>query len=174
MALPVDVDCESVGDLMRPEEIVDINQIITEPLEMDETRLLGRGEKLGEAEIGGPEFEVARSEDYHQVANPGILETLVETKLPYECRENSDLVWLATVMMYHIAENQAFYEGNKRTAYFVGALFLIKGQLLDGDEAVYPFLDRELTDKLSLAATRDISRDEFYRYLEQRLSQSRL
>jgi prophage maintenance system killer protein len=70
--------------------------------------------------------------------------------------------------MSQLASSQAFYEGNKRTAYVVGVLFFVKCQLKENDEAVYPRLDRELTDKLSLVATRDMTREELYDYLRDR------
>jgi hypothetical protein len=171
----LEVDCERIEDVISVGEIEAINELITEPENFENPEEWEEGETLTEAELGGPEFEVDRSEDYHEMGSPGVVETLVETMLPVECQKNNNILWLTAVIMAEIAQNQAFYEGNKRTAYMVGSLFLIKCQLLEKDEAIYPFLDRELTDKLSDLAVDgtgeddSIDREDFYDYMKERL-----
>lgn len=171
----LELDCGRIPGIIDVEEVIAINNLITDSDSFEAPESWEEGENMAHAELGGPEFEVDREEDYHEVGSPGIIETLVEQILPRECREESNVLWLTTVIMSEIAQNQAFYEGNKRTAYMIGTLFLIKCQLLENDEAIYPMLDKELTDKLSGLAIDNtgedgsISREEFYNYLEQRL-----
>lgn len=161
----VSVDCGEVEEILTPEDIVKLNRLVTEPGSFEEEVSLGEEEPV-QIEVGhSPELEFSREEDYHEVGNEGILETLVYTKLPHICGENSDALWLSSIIMYHIAENQAFYEGNKRTAYLSGALFFVKAQLIQRDQAVYPILDKALTRKLSRAATRRIDQEDLYGYL---------
>jgi len=170
----LEVDCSEIPRLMSVEEIVTINRLITDPDSLEGSSGSDNEEGLPRVEVGGPEFDIDREEDYHQLGSPGILETLMDTMLPYECREDSDVLRLTSVIMAEIAQNQAFYEGNKRTAYMAGTVFLIKCQLLENDEAVYPRLDTELTDRLSDLAIDNsckegLSREKFYEYLKERL-----
>lgn len=160
MSLDLEVDCSEPGEILDVEHIRAINHAITAP-----------DEPGAELRLGGlsSEFEVNREEDYHYLRNPGILETLVETKLPYECREDSDLLWLTAKIMTHIAQNQAFSEGNKRTAYITGVLFLIKNQLKHGDTANYPLLNRRFTSKLQQLAVEEIGCEDLYSYMRKEL-----
>lgn len=56
-----------------------------------------------------------------------------------------------------------------------GTLFLIKAQLIQRENAVYPMLDKELTDKLSDLAIDNtdeedtLDKNDFYEYLKERL-----
>lgn len=168
----LEIDCERIEDLITVDEIVAINRLITDTESFEDPDIWKEGEEMGRAEIGGPEFDLDRDEDYHHVREPGILETLVENVLPYECEENSSALWLTSVLMSELAKSQAFGEGNKRTAYVTGTLFLVKCQLLEAEEAIYPYLDRELTDMLSDLAVEEKSREELHDYLEERLSGS--
>lgn len=154
-----------VDQLMGVREIIDINNLVTEP----ETYTGREVENSMEADIGGSGFEVDREEDYHHVREKGQLETLVETMLPYESREDNELVGLTAFIMTELARSQVFSEGNKRTSYVTGALFLIKCQLLARNEAIYPKLDTELTNVLSEVAREQMSREEFEKYLRERL-----
>jgi hypothetical protein len=171
----LELDCEKISDIISVEEIVAINELITDPENFESGRKINDKDTIANAEIGGPEFEINRDEDYHELGSPGVIETLVETMLPMECRKNSNVLWLASTLMTEIAQNQAFYEGNKRTAYMAGSVFLIKIQLMAFDEAIYPMLDKELTDKLSdlavdgTAESNSIDKEEFYIYLKDRL-----
>lgn len=172
----LEIDCERLSDILSVNEIKAINELITDPANFENPEEWEEGETLTHAELGGPEFEVDREEDYHTLRSPGIIETLVETQLPMECRQNANILWLTSVIMAEIAQNQAFSEGNKRTAYMSGTLFLIKCQLIETDQAVYPMLDKELTDKLSDLAIDNtdeedtLHKEEFHEYLKERLS----
>ncbi len=121
-------------------------------------------------------METNRSEDYHDFRDPGRIETLIEQILPRECREDNSVLWLTSVIMSEIAQNQAFGEGNKRTAYMTGVLFLIECQIMKDEDAVYPRLTRDFTDKLSALAIDGtdnedtMSREDFYDYLKQKLT----
>lgn len=154
------VDCSELSEYLSVNEVKGINHAITAP-----------DEPGAQLRIGGlsSEFEVNRDEDYHYLRNPGILETLVETKLPYECKENNELLWLTSKIITHIAQNQAFSEGNKRTSYITGVLFMIKVQLEEGDQAKYPLLDRDFTEKLQKLAVKEMSSEELYNYLKEEL-----
>lgn len=166
MGLDILLECDRVSDLLPAQEIVDINNMVTEPDEYS-----GEDVESGlEADIGGSDFEVAREEDYHHVRERGQLETVVETMLPYECREDSELVNLTAFLMTEIARSQVFAEGNKRTSYVAGTLFLIKSQMLARNEAIYPKLDTEMTKVLSEVARGAMNRQRFEKYLRQRLS----
>lgn len=168
------LDCEELSGVLHVEEVVAINRLVTDPENFVDPDGWSIETAVTRTDMG-PEFEVGRKEDYHEVASIGIIESLIEIILPYECRENNDVVWLTAVIMSEIAQNQAFYEGNKRTAYIAGTLFLVKCQLMERDNAAYPILDRELTDKLALLAVGNsgeddsIGREEFYIYLKERL-----
>ena len=160
MSMSYEVDCSELQEYLSVNEIKGINHAITAPNE-PEAQL-----RIGEL---SSEFEVNRDEDYHYLRNPGILETLVETKLPYECRENNELLWLTSKIITHIAQNQAFSEGNKRTSYITGVLFMIKVQLEEGDQARYPLLDRDFTEKLQKLAVNKMTSKELYDYLKEEL-----
>lgn len=167
------IDCGRIPELIHPDEIKDINHVITDPDALEEPRYLDAGHAIASVEIGGsPEMEISRDEDYHEVAQEGLLEGLVELVLPQACEKNNDALWLAAVIMTRIASSQAFYEGNKRTAYVMGVLFFVKSQFLAGrEEAVYPLLDMDLTDKLADAAVHDIDAEDLHDYLAVRLSE---
>lgn len=172
----LEIDCEVLSDILSVSEIEAINELITDPDNFDNPQEWEEGETLTHAELGGPEFEADREEDYHNLRTPGIIETLVETQLPMECRKDANVLQLTSVIMAEIAQNQAFSEGNKRTAYMSGTLFLIKCQLIETDQAVYPMLDKEFTDKLSDLAVDNTDEDntldkgEFHEYLKKRLN----
>lgn len=172
----LEIDCNRLSDILSVDEIKAINELITDPNSFENPSEWENGETITHAELGGPEFEVDRDEDYHMLRSPGIIETLVETQLPMECRQNSNVLWLTSVIMAEIAQNQAFSEGNKRTAYMAGTLFLIKCQMIETDQAIYPMLDKDFTDKLSDLAIDNtgekntIDKEEFFEYLDKRLN----
>lgn len=171
----LDVDCSRLSKLISVEEIIRINIMITEPEAVHESGEWEAGESIANHGVESEGLETNRAEDYHQVRDIGRIETLVETMLPYECKENNDVVWLTSLIMSEIAQNQAFGEGNKRTAYMAGIFFLVRTQLLEKEKAAYPRLDRDLTDKLSELAVdgtdqeNTLTQEEFYNYLEKRL-----
>lgn len=170
----LDIECEKLSDILSVDDIKAINQMITDSKSFENSETIEEENKLLNEDLG-PGFEIDRDEDYHLFRSPGIIETLVETQLPMECKQNQNILWLTSIIMTEIAQNQAFSEGNKRTAYMSGTLFLIKCQLIEGDKAIYPRLDKELTDKLSDLALgktgqkSSIDRKQFYRYLKNRI-----
>jgi prophage maintenance system killer protein len=165
MAPEILLETENVDEIVGVQEIIDINRMVTEP----ESYSGENPENAMEADIEGIGFEADRDEDYHHVRERGQLETLINTMLPYECREDSELINLTAFLMTEIARAQAFAEGNKRTSYVTGVLFLIKCQLMARNEAIYPKLDMELTNVLSKVAREQMGRERFEKYLRNRL-----
>jgi prophage maintenance system killer protein len=95
------------------------------------------------------------------VREEGLLETLIYQVMPYECEENNDGLWLTAVLISRIAKNQIFSEGNKRTSYLVGVLFLRHLQDVNGFEgALIPELSKELTRLLSDIAVQNKDADQ--------------
>lgn len=172
------IDCEKTSNLPGVEDIVLLNAIVTETTNAFEKDLLEDTytdvsssdfvEQLNNLDM--PEMDFEREEDYHFVRNRGILETLVETILPLECRENNDVLWLASVIMAEIASHQAFGEGNKRTAYLTSTVLLINSQRKAGvEKALYPLLNTDMTEMLSAISMDEIGRDQLYEELKQKL-----
>ena len=167
MTTEIRLECGKIPEMLKVEEIIRINRIVTEP-EKSSAKQDQNGTM--KAEIAGSGFEVSRDEDYHHIRERGQLETLVDTMLPYECREQSEMVSLTAFLMSEIARSQIFAEGNKRTSYVAGTLLLIKAQMLARNEAIYPRLDKEMTDILSEVARGHRGRDDLEEYLTKRLS----
>jgi len=72
--------------------------------------------------------------------------------------------------MTEIASHQAFGEGNKRTAYLTSTVLLINSQRKAGvNKAVYPLLNTDMTDMLSAISRDEISREQLYDQLKQKL-----
>ncbi|MFB6242387.1 MAG: hypothetical protein ABEJ36_06330 [Candidatus Nanosalina sp.] len=185
------VDCSEMEDLLpSPETVKSLNKAVTDPVRLidDRTREDLSNVDVGndfDVEIGGipdeavPELEVSREEDYYQLREEGQLEILLGEIMPHECRENSEGVWLTAVLMSRIAKNQIFGEGNKRTSYLAGALFLRNIQEANRfRNPLIPDLNKYLTRMLSDVAIqnpsetggkedRDLERDteDLYMYL---------
>lgn len=149
------VECEEVDSLIEEEAILILNKAVTEPDSVEkEYRELGRSARKVVEAISSSEdneLEISREEDYFATINKNILGDLVNTQLWYECRENSDVIFLTSKIMEVIASSQIFGEGNKRTAYLSGCLFLINYQIsvLGLERSVIPVLDDELIELLS-------------------------
>lgn len=151
------VDCNNLGEVLpTADDIVLLNHMITEPesliedsaeLDMEDVKLVELWD-MKKSDI--PEIEIARDEDYHKVRNRGELEVLVEQVMPRECRQNSNGLWLSSVLIGRLAKNQVFGDGNKRTAYLAGVLFLREIQKRNGfNRFVVPKLDDRLAKLLS-------------------------
>lgn len=148
-----EVDCDRVSGLVNLDQIVTANYLVTDPeglfaaadVDSDPTRNVVEG-----LQERFEKFEISREEDYFRVRNRGALESLVETRMEYECRGNSDLIHLAAFIMKVLAENQVFGDGNKRTAYLAATVFLVKYQVevLEKRNAVIPELNDELVEIL--------------------------
>lgn len=123
---------------------------------------------IDDHESNNPNMEFSKEHDWFYVRNEATLESLLEFILPHECSENNDLLHLTAVIMTTMAESQIFADGNKRTAYLVGADFLSAVQLDKGmtEKIVVPQLDDELTQILQEVAEKKSSREELYRFLD--------
>ena len=172
------IDCRRTSDLPGVEDIILLNSIVTETSKAFEQDLMedAQGnassadvvERLNSLDM--PEMDFEREEDYHYVRNRGILETLVETILPLECKQNNDVLWLASVIMTEIASHQAFGEGNKRTAYLTSTVLLINSQRKAGvKKTVYPLLSTSMTEMLSSISMDEIGKEELYQELKDKL-----
>lgn len=172
------INCKRKSNLPGVEDIVLLNAVVTETTKAFEEDLLEDAyndvssgdfvKKLNNLDM--PEMDFEREEDYHHVRNRGILETLVETILPLECKENNDVLWLASVIMTEIASHQAFGEGNKRTAYLTSTVLLINSQRKAGmKQTFYPLLNTDMTEMLSSISMDEIGREELYQELKEKL-----
>lgn len=167
----LEVDCSRIGELVSVNQIVTANYLVTDPeglFSTAETVDSGPTREMVEAlQQRFESFEVSREEDYFRIRNRGVLEGLVETRMRYECEENSDLIHLAAFVMKALAENQVFGDGNKRTAYMAGTIFLVKYQVevLGNENAVIPELDEELVTILQDLAVGETRLPELERFL---------
>lgn len=172
------INCENKANLPGVEDIILLNAVVTETTKAFEEDLLedtysdvSSGEfveQLNSLEM--PEMDFERDEDYHHVRNRGILETLVETIIPLECKENNDVLWLASVIMTEIASHQAFGEGNKRTAYLTSTVLLINSQRKAGmKQTFYPLLSTSMTEMLSSISMDEMTKEELYREMKDKL-----
>ncbi|MFT4867755.1 MAG: prophage maintenance system killer protein [Candidatus Nanohaloarchaea archaeon] len=175
------IDCDKVEEGIDLETVLLLNKAVTEPETVEEeyeswgksARRLVEAISLSEDN----ELEISREEDYFATINENILGDLIHTQLRYECQNNNDVVFLASKIMEVIASSQIFGEGNKRTAYLSGCLFLIDYQLsvLGLEKAVIPVLDDELIELLSdTAVGRSDANDleKFFSGLRNDLSQN--
>lgn len=160
------VDCGEVESMIGLELVKGLNALVTQAPNLEESAEL---EHVNGVPVGDMDaFEVARDEDYHQLrpSGKGLIENLFEFTLPHRCSENNDAVYLSAVVMKEIAESQAFGEGNKRTAYLSGVMFLIKAQALEGfSQAVYPDLTVEFREILQEVAVREKDEENLYKYM---------
>lgn len=167
----MEVDCSRIEDLVSVNQIVTANYLVTDPeglFEKTENVDSRPTREMVEAlQERFESFEVSRAEDYFRIRNRGVLEGLVETRMKYECEENSGLIHLAAFIMKALAENQVFGDGNKRTAYLAGTIFLVKYQVdvLKRDNAVIPELDEDLVTILQDLAVDETSLPELERFL---------
>lgn len=155
--MSLEVDCSELNTYLSQEAVMFLNRSITEP---ESLRRDISGESFLESVEGfvesieaseRSELEISRDEDHFAIINRGVLGNLVENQLRYECRENSDAVHLMSKIMQVIASHQIFGEGNKRTAYLSGCLFIIDYQKaeLGLEKLVIPVLNDDLVQLLS-------------------------
>ncbi|MFB6193179.1 MAG: Fic family protein [Candidatus Nanohaloarchaea archaeon] len=161
------IDCGEVEHMLSLELVKGLNALVTQSPEIEDDAELEHvnGVPVGEMDA----FEVAREEDYHQLrpSGEGFVENLIEYTLPHQCRESEgDPIYLTAVLMKELAESQAFGEGNKRTAYLAGVMFLIKAQARNRfSQAVYPDLTAEFRGILQEVAVKEKDEDDLYRYI---------
>ncbi|MBC5792577.1 MAG: Fic family protein [Nanohaloarchaea archaeon] len=168
----LEIECSKLPGILTEDYIKALNALVTEPPSKNgKTVEPNTVEKVSVGSM--EEFEFGREEDYHQLRpdGEGIIQSLVQTILPYKCKERNDALWLTAVIMNHVAENQAFGEGNKRTAYLSGTLFWIWAQYeADLSQGVYVDLTVDFTDLLSEVAIDEKGAEDIYRYLRNILS----
>jgi prophage maintenance system killer protein len=149
------IECKEADNLIEKQAVLILNKAVTEPESVEgEYKELGQSlVKLIEAISSdkGNELEISREEDYFATINENILGDLINTQLRYECQENNDIIFLTSKIMEIIASGQIFGEGNKRTAYLAGCLFIINYQVsvLGLERFVIPVLDDEMVELLS-------------------------
>lgn len=167
--LEVPVPCQNLHQIMIPEEVRILNELITEF--GDEAYPVTEGGEPRAFPVTA-HVDVNRPEDSHSVLNFGVIETLFQQILPRECEQNNTALWLSSVILHELARSQAFENGNKRTAYLASSLFLVKCQAMAGkEEAYFLILGDEFTDKIAAAAVENISREELYDYLKERATE---
>ncbi len=148
------VDCDIIEELIGERQVITANYLVTDPESLfeltDEVDSSPTRKMIGSLQQRFEDFEISRDEDYFEVRNRGALEGLVQTRLKYECQKNNGLIHLAAFIMKTLADNQVFGDGNKRTAYLTGTMFLVKYQIqvMERPEAVIPELDDELVTLL--------------------------
>lgn len=167
-----EIDCGRMEELVDIDQISTANYLVTDPEglfqaaeDVDSGPTRDMVKALQQRFEG---FEVSRDEDYFRIRNRGVLESLVETRMKYECREDNDLIHLTGFIMKTLAENQVFGDGNKRTAYLAGTIFLVKYQVqvLGLDNAVIPELDEELVQILQDLAVKETDLVELEKFLK--------
>ncbi|MFB6175079.1 MAG: Fic family protein [Candidatus Nanohalobium sp.] len=166
----IEVECSRIEEMVDVNQVLTANHLVTDPeglFRKTEVDSKPTREMISGLQQRFESFEVSREEDYFRVRNRGVLESLVDTRLRYECRKNSDLIHLAAFIMKDLAENQVFGDGNKRTAYLAGTMFLVKYQVdvLGRPEAVIPELNEELVTILQELAVGDTGVDELEKFL---------
>ncbi len=168
----LEVDCGSIEQLVDVDQIVTANYLVTDPEglfqaaeDVDSGPTRDMVKALQQRFEG---FEVSRDEDYFRIRNRGVLESLIETRMKYECGEENDLIHLSGFIMKTLAENQVFGDGNKRTAYLAGTIFLVKYQVevLGLENAVIPELDGELIQILQDLAVEETGLGELEKFLK--------
>ncbi|QGA80378.1 hypothetical protein [Candidatus Nanohalobium constans] len=166
------LDCGRLEDYLDKELVISINRMVTETEE--ERQRLKENDELSSEEFSdfislfreGRDIEFSRNEDYHQVINEGILGNLFENILFMECRQNSGLIHLTAFIVKTLAESQVFADGNKRTAYISGCVFLMSFQQEKGVEApVIPLLDGDFVSILQDIAVGEESLEFLEDYL---------
>lgn len=164
------VDCNELEEYLPSKETVKaLNQAVTDPVKLLDGVSREDLDEVGEEfEVGferipdgaTPELEISSEEDYYQLREEGQLEILLQEIMPRECRADSDGVRLTAVLMSRIAKNQIFGEGNKRTSYLAGVLFLRNIEEANGyRQILIPDLNPDLTELLSDVAIENTGQD---------------
>lgn len=163
------VNCQELQRLMDEETTIRFNQMITEAPGKELKKLDTRKNKQQSIEVQ-LELDINREEDYHHIRDESIIQTLYQTILPLECKQKNDALWLSAVITDHLAKHQAFGDGNKRTAYLAGTMFLVRTQVFNGrEEAFYPKLTKKLTKDIAKLATDEKTVEEYHKTLEKGL-----
>lgn len=157
------VDCNILEEYITFEEIRSINFMVTEP-ERFERETEKTHSFIRQLEEG---IETGMSQDEHGFHDETGLRTLLVDILPRECRHRDDNgLHLAVRLLAGIAQNQFFFDGNKRTAYLSFTLFWARVQREHFGRVYIRQLDDEFLKKISDLATRDITLEEMEGRLE--------
>lgn len=167
----IEVDCSVLNELIGERQIITANYLVTDPERLfqltEEVDSRPTRKMIKSLQQRFEDFEISREEDYFEVRNRGALEGLVQTRLKYECEKENGLIHLAAFIMKTLAENQVFGDGNKRTAYLTGTMFLVKYQIqvMERPEAVIPELDDEMVTLLQELAVGEAELYELKEFL---------
>lgn len=165
--MTLDVDCDRIEEFISPELVLEINRFVTEPESFDADN---RIRNLGESNHA---LDVGRSEDFHGKLSFGIVESLIQTILPQKCGEDKDVIYLTSLIIDELASSQAFNEGNKRTAYLSGMIFLKNVQKDKGfDRTVFPVLNQDFVEILQDLAVKNEDRTVLEKYIRNGIEQT--
>lgn len=164
----LEVDCARVESFINADLVLEINKFITEPESFEAEGYLRAVTESNELVDRG------REEDHHEKLSFGIVESLIEIILPKICdNESRDVLWLTSKLMAELASSQAFFEGNKRTAYLAGAMFLVNVQKDQGfDRTVIPILNDEFVEILQDVAIEKEDHVFIYEYMRDGIGDS--
>jgi len=156
-------ECSSLEELIDLQDIKNLNKMVVAPekyreeLGLDEDEVTVFSEMLDASRETG-NYEIGHENDDYHLGNPGPITSLLETELALKCRENNDPIYLSAVLMHRITEGHSFEEGNKRTAFLAGSVFIVRWQLKINPEgpAAIPKLEEDLLEALrSIADNED-------------------
>lgn len=149
------VDCDKARNRLNIGEIMAINCLVTQPevfeenFEYKENFREELQDMIDLTSQASDEYSDDHDNDYYEPSQLGTLESFIETEFVYICRDDSDIVNLASALMHRITAGHPFSEGNKRTAYLSACLFMVYHfQEKNLDTAVIPDLDKDLLDSL--------------------------
>lgn len=170
----LEVETQKITDFLEPELIHSINSTITEgePRYLD----IEKDSNVDSAGLGLIDFtddkeengvQISREEDHHVLLNGGVIEGL-QLNINYEFGEKADILDITSYVMETIAKNQAYGDGNKRTAYVVGTLLIIVYQIIEKQsrEIVTPSLTEDFVQLISEVAVDEKSKEDIREYLK--------
>jgi death-on-curing protein len=89
-----------------------------------------------------------------------LVEICVDSVINNYYYKKPDLIELAVIYVFSIAQNHPFLDGNKRTALMSMLIFL------DLNDVETDFLAKELEDNVVKIVTKEIKEDEFLRWIK--------
>jgi death-on-curing family protein len=156
------VDCSEVHDIIRIETIAAINMKITDPKKYrehfrKESHNQSLNNFLESTRKASEEYSDQNENDSFATSQIETLQNLLETEFYYKCQEKNDLIHLSAVLMHRIADGHPFEDGNKRTGYVAGCIFIMDYlQMTENlSTAPYPELDKDLLNSLEDIAKED-------------------
>jgi|APHM01.1.fsa_nt_gi death-on-curing family protein len=157
------VNCSNVQDIITVEEIAAINMKITDSERynnyiVEESQFdKSLSTFLDSTREVSEEYSDQHENDRYATSQIETLQNLLVTEFYYKCRENNDLIYLSAVLMHRIADGHPFEDGNKRTGYVAGCIFIMNYiQVTQNPPTVpYPELDKDLLNSLEDIAKED-------------------